>query len=543
MSGFNPAEDEYKRFGYGIPPAKNGDYAFLLHILATLKSTGKGAVILPHGVLFRGGAEASIRTRIVRRGYIKGIIGLPANLFYGTGIPACIIVLDKEGAKDRTGLFMMDASKGFTKDGNKNRLRAQDIHKIVDTFNNGIETPKYSRFVPLAEIEKNDFNLNLPRYIDSSEPEDVQDIEAHLLGGIPNADVDALSDFWAVLPSVRAHLFHASPRAGYSDLGVDAGDIKSTIFDHAEFTAFNETVTARFNQWKKANTPRLHALKVGDHPKQLIESLSEDLLQTFRAAPLLDAYDVYQHLMTYWADTMQDDVYLIVQDGWVGANKLRRIVDDKDKKTKEVADFVVDKQKYKADLIAPALVIDHYFAEQRDALTALEDTAMQAAQALSDAKEENGGEDGLLAQVTDDKNLVLRGAVAARLKELKSEPDADGEQAVLQTLLDLMDADSAASGKVRVAQREMEARVLAQYPKMSEADIKVLVVETKWLGALAGAVQSELDRVSQALAGRTRQLAERYGTPLPELTKEVDGLSARVEAHLQQMGMTGRAWK
>src|SRR5437660_2917577 len=167
-NGFDPANDLYQRFEAGVPPRKNGDYAFLLHIIRSLKSTGKGAVILPHGVLFRGNAEADIRTNIIRKGYIKGIIGLPPNLFYGTGIPACIIVLDKENDAGRTGTIMIAASKGFMKDGNKNRLRHQDIHKIVDVFNKQIEVPKYSRMVSVAEIETNDYNLNIPRYIDSS---------------------------------------------------------------------------------------------------------------------------------------------------------------------------------------------------------------------------------------------------------------------------------------------------------------------------------------------------------------------------------------
>ena len=168
-SGLDPEHDPYDRFADGIPPQKNGDYAFLLHLLRSLKSTGKGAIILPHGVLFRGNAEGEIRKNLVRKGYIKGIIGLPANLFYGTGIPACIIVLDKENAAGRTGIFMINASQGFMKDGNKNRLRHQDLHKIVDVFNRQLEIPKYSRMVPLAEIEANDYNLNIPRYIDSSE--------------------------------------------------------------------------------------------------------------------------------------------------------------------------------------------------------------------------------------------------------------------------------------------------------------------------------------------------------------------------------------
>jgi type I restriction enzyme M protein len=188
-NGVNTEHDPFGRFVFGVPPPKNGDYAFLLHVLASLKSTGKGAIIMPHGVLFRGNVEADIRKQIVRRGYIKGIIGFPPNLFYGTSIPACVIVLDKENAAARKGIFMIDASKGFLKDGNKNRLREQDIHKIVDAFNNQIEIKKFSRMVPLAEIEANDFNLNLPRYIDSTDPEDIQDIDGHLRGGIPDRDI------------------------------------------------------------------------------------------------------------------------------------------------------------------------------------------------------------------------------------------------------------------------------------------------------------------------------------------------------------------
>jgi type I restriction enzyme M protein len=254
-SGFNPAEDEFKRFAYGIPPAKNGDYAFLLHILASLKSTGKGAVNLPHGVLFRGGAEGEIRRNIVRRGYVKGVIGLPANLFYGTSIPACIIVLDKENTAARKGIFMVDASKGFIKDGNKNRLRAQDIHKIVDTFTRQAEIPKYSRMVPLAEIEANDFNLNLPRYIDSTEPEDLQDIDAHLRGGIPNRDIDGLDRYWQVFPMVRSTLFKRADRPGYTRLKVPIGEVKATIIGHAEFTPFNQSVTALFKKCGDQRNP------------------------------------------------------------------------------------------------------------------------------------------------------------------------------------------------------------------------------------------------------------------------------------------------
>ena len=181
-NGLDPANDEYLRFEYGEPPAKNGDLAFLLHLVASLNSTGNGAIIMPHGVLFRGNREADIRRNLVKRGVIKGVIGLPANLFFGTGIPACIVVIDKANAVGRQDIFMIDASKDFRKDGAKNRLRERDIHRIVDIFNEQRETPGYARMVPLAEIasETNDYNLNIPRYVDSSEAEDLHDLDQSL---------------------------------------------------------------------------------------------------------------------------------------------------------------------------------------------------------------------------------------------------------------------------------------------------------------------------------------------------------------------------
>lgn len=255
-TGVDALHDIHTRFQeYGVPPDKNGDYAYLLHIIRSLKSNGKGACILPHGVLFRGNAEAVIREALIRKGIIKGIIGLPANLFYGTGIPACIIVIDKEGANNRKAIFMLDASKGFIKDGNKNRLRDMDIHQIVDVFNKQTEIDKFSRIVPFDEIEKNEFNLNIPRYIDSSEPEDLQHIDAHLLGDIPKADVDSLKAYWDVYPSLKASLFIASSRStNFYALTVNKDAIKSTIYQHPEFVRFMGQMNSLFEQWQISTT-------------------------------------------------------------------------------------------------------------------------------------------------------------------------------------------------------------------------------------------------------------------------------------------------
>src|SRR5437588_1696138 len=226
-------------------------------------------------------------------------------------VSSSIIVIDKENAAGRTGIFMIDASKGFVKDGNKNRLRHQDIHKIVDVFNKQIEQPKYSRMVSVAEIAANDYNLNIPRYIDSTADEDLHDIAAHLLGGIPNYDIDALDIYWQVFPTLKQQLFEAGPLTRYSQLRVDAEHIKSTIFNHPEFRTHTQEVAELYLQWQTSNRPTLKSLGVGSHPKQLIEALSEDLLRVFAGARLIDKYDVYQYLMSYWTDTMQDDMYMI----------------------------------------------------------------------------------------------------------------------------------------------------------------------------------------------------------------------------------------
>ncbi|NMO14525.1 SAM-dependent DNA methyltransferase [Pyxidicoccus fallax] len=536
-NGIDPANDPYGRFAFGVPPKKNGDYAFLLHILACLKSTGKGAVILPHGVLFRGGAEATIRREVVRRGYIKGIIGLPPNLFFGTGIPACILVLDKEGAAARKGIFMIDASKGFIKDGNKNRLRAQDIHKIVDVFNRQIELPRYSRMVSLDEISgpKNDFNLNLPRYIDSSEPEDIQDIDGHLRGGIPQRDLDALERYWKVFSGLREALFKEASRPGYSELKVATADIKTTIFGHTKFTAWSIQTQKLFVVWRAESEPRLRAIKKGDKPKVLIDTLAEELLATFQKARLLDPYDVYQHLMDYWAEVMQDDVYLIASDGWREAAKPRPI-EDKDKKAKDKPDFTIGKQKFKAELIPASLLIARYFAAEQAAIEKLESEAAAVTQAMEELAEEHGGEDGLLAEARNDKEKLTKASVSARLRHVKNDPDAADEEKVLVAYLALIDKEAATNAKANAAQEELTAKVAAKYGTLTEDDIKTLVVEDKWLAALEASVTGELDRVSQSLTGRVRELAERYASPLPSLTAELSTLAARVDEHLKKMG-------
>lgn len=529
-SGLNPNEDPFDRFTWGIPPEKNGDYTFLLHIIKSLKSTGKGAVILPHGVLFRGNAEARIRENLLKQGYIKGIIGLPANLFYGTGIPACIIVIDKAQAHSRKGIFMLDASKGFIKDGNKNRLRAQDIHKVVDVFTKQLEQPRYSRMVPLSEIAANDYNLNIPRYIDASEQEDLHDLTAHLQGGIPDRDINALAPYWQVFPSMRDALF-APVRAGYSKAQIEAGKIKTTLLEYPEFKEFAQCAMTLLTQWQQQMA--LQELSVGDNPKALIDEISEALLAQYADTALLNNYDVYQILMDYWNDTMQDDAYLLTQDSWLAGKVLRELVAEKGEKLKETPDIVIDKAKFKADLIAPSLIIARYYKTEQKQLDQLQADLDNATQELESYLEENSGEDGLLAEALNDKDKVTKVTITARLKVATDKE----EKAALKQAKALFDAETDSKKALKEVQDQLDRAVFKHYATLSEDDIKTLIVNDKWHATLQSRIQAEIERIIQQLANRVKELEERYAEALPTISQSVDALSLKVAAHLKAMGL------
>lgn len=528
-TGLTPANDPYQRFAWGAPPDKQGDYAYLLHVIRSMKATtGKGAIILPHGVLFRGNAEGVIRKNLVRAGVLKGIIGLPANLFYGTGIPACILVLDKENASARKGIFMIDASKGFIKDGPKNRLREQDIHRIVDAFRRGVDVPRYARMVPLDEIasDKNNYNLNLPRYIDSSEPEDLHDIDAHLNGGIPERDIGAFAADWAEMPALRQALFEAE-RPGYARLRQPIAEVRPVILAHPQFQRFRSKVETLFEKWQQSVTPLLTGIQPGDKPKVLITQAAETLLATFHAAPLLDPYDIYQHLMDYWAEVMQDDAYLIVADGWVALP--RRIVEiDKKGKAKDKG--------WICDLLPKSYIVARYFATEQAELEAKQAELDSVASQLAELQEEHSGEDGAFAGF----DKINAAQVKDRIAEIGDDADSADERAVLQQWQQLSTREAALKKTVKALEGELDQQAYEQYASLGEAEVKTLVVQDKWLAHLQADVQQELERISQTLAQRIRELAERYETPLPKLEDDVATISAKVESHLKKMGAV---WK
>ena len=570
-NGLNPAHDEYRRFVYGIPPPRNGDYAFLLHLIASLKSKGKGAIILPHGVLFRGNKEADIRRNLIQRGFIRGIIGLPANLFYGTGIPACILVIDKENAHIRTGIFMMDASKGFLKDGNKNRLRAQDIHKIVDVFNKQTEVSRYSRMVPMAEVTSlaNDYNLNIPRYIDSSEPEDLHDLDAHLKGGIPDRDIDALSAYWTIFPSLRQKLFQGNGQAGYSELRILTQQVNIAILSHGEFKSYSLRVSSIFDGWCDAHEPLLQGLEMGVDPKKIIHTLSQDLLCRFADLPLLSHYDVYQQLMDCWEEAIQDDMYIIASEGWQVGRVLRSAADN------EIPDFTIKKGrrtfKYIGELVPASLVIARFFGNSQRKLERLEAEVTKSSRRKEEYEEEHGTDEGALTGL-EGKSGITKSNVQQRAMELKEailtaypEGTAEHDQAksikkttfgnshwtknirdddglfeeldILYDYLQIIKNESDRKKEHKQALGTHYKAVIAKYDKLTETQIKTMVVEDKWFASIRVAIEGEVQRLTRQFAGRIKVLEERYTRTLLELERDVETLGAKVEEHLRKMGV------
>ena len=546
-TGINPSNDPYQRFAWGIPPPKQGDYAFLLHIIRSMKSNGKGACILPHGVLFRGNAEAVIRKQLIKSGLLKAIIGLPANLFYGTSIPACILVLDKENAPARKGIFMIDARNGFKKDGSKSRLRDQDIHKIIDAFNNKTDISGYSRMVKFEEIAdpNNDFNLNLPRYIDSSEHEDIQNIDGHLRGGIPELDVEALNTYWKVLPGIRNLLFQSAGRPGFLKLKLAIKEINTKIFTHPEFESFNKLAINVFNDWKKFCIPHLEKFKKGSVTKQLILLISENLLTQFNSTPLVKKYDLYQHLMDYWLETMKDDCYLVSGSGWKEGATPREVTKVKNTNRKlvwpkEDFDYVNGKRRFKSDLLPKSILIDKYFTAEQNNIQSLQDKLSLVELNIQEVIDENSGEDGLLDDVIEgeeDKRKITIKSIKARLKEVNKDQNFIDELNVLQECVELLEKQADIKKKLKTSLNDLNNKIQDKYPKLKEEEIKLLVIENKWMNKLSITMRSELDHVSQTLTSRIQVLAQRYETPLPKLTEEVDNHTKKVEEHLKKMGV------
>jgi type I restriction enzyme M protein len=525
-----PSEDIYKRFIYGTPPDKNGDYAFLQHLVASLKEDGTGAIILPHGVLFRGNAEEAIRTNLINAGIIKAVIGLPANLFYGTGIPACIIVLDKKNKVAKRDIFMIDASKGFVKDGNKNRLREQDIHAIIDAFDNLSNNDKFSRLVPYAEIEKNGFNLNIPRYIDSSLPVDMQDIQAHISGGIPESDIDQLSKYWLAFPTLRKSLLKIGTRSGYLDFLVDTAEINMLIHSNSDVDTFKKDVIKEFEVWRRVALKSLEGIGKDTRPKIFVKDISEKILDCFKPTNLVDEYAIYQGFMQYWDSTMKDDLYLIVENGWVESAKPHKL----EAKSKESIDFQVKKDKFHSETLPSSIIVKAFLNKEAYALAKAEADLEAASEEIAEFYESNSEDEDLISEYFNAKGRITKKDLITALKDKTLEKEVIELLNQYKTLAEKEDGLKKTKKKL---DEELTTKIIEKYKNLDEKVAKNLIIENKWMDAVSVVVYGQLDKLIQTFTKRLTELEERYKSPLPVIMKNREELNNRVHKHLEAMGM------
>ncbi|WP_121045035.1 type I restriction-modification system subunit M [Helicobacter pylori] len=525
--------DHFNRFEDGTPPEKNGDFAFLLHIIKSLKNTGKGAVILPHGVLFRGNAEGSIRKNLLLKGYIKGVIGLAPNLFYGTSIPACVIVLDKENAHARKGVFVIDASKDFKKDGNKNRLRDQDVQKMIDTFNAYKEIPYYSKMVSLEEISLNDYNLNIPRYIASK-----QELEKDLFALInspsylPKNEIKAYAPYFQVFKELKNTLFKKSDKEGYYALKTECENIKELITQSLEYQTFHASVLSAFDRLELFTT--FNGLEPGFNPKTLIESVCSRVLKEFEKVEILDKYGVYQLFKDYYNEVLQDDWFLLSFNGFISAKELRKLNPLKDKNKKanylEEPDFIIQKTYYKSDLIPKNLIKQRFFKEESSILEELENALNENIANYEEFIEEHSNEEGLFDGLKINESVLK--------KELKNATDLEDKK-ILKTALELLEAKNKALKMKNKAYEELELKAFHQYEKLEIEEIKDLIIKDKWLNSLKNALENKIQKRINAFISALNGIIQTYSNSLLELDKEVKESESKVLEHLKDLGLMG----
>ncbi|WQY50992.1 type I restriction-modification system subunit M [Helicobacter pylori] len=525
--------DRFNRFEDGTPPEKNGDFAFLLHIIKSLKNTGKGAVILPHGVLFRGNAEAQIRKNLLTKGYIKGVIGLAPNLFYGTSIPACVIVLDKENAHARKGVFMIDASKDFKKDGNKNRLRDQDVQKMIDTFNSLKEIPHYSKMVSLEEISANDYNLNIPRYI-AAKQESEKDLFALINSPsyLPKNEIEAYAPYFRVFKELKNTLFKKSDKEGYYALKTECENIKDLITQSQEFQAFHASVLNAFDRLDLFET--FNHLEPGFNPKTLIESVCQKVLKEFEKIEILDKYGVYQLFKDYYNEVLQDDWFLLSFNDFLSAKELRELTPLKDKNKKanylEEPDFVIQKTYYKSDLIPKNLIKQRFFEKEAKELEELENALNEKEANLDEFIEEHSNEEGLFYELKINESVLK--------KELKNATDLEDKE-ILKTALELLEAKNKALKMKNKAHDELELKAFHQYKNLKLDEIKDLIIQDKWLKSLKNALENKILKRINAFISALNEIISNYSNSLLELDKEVKESESKVLEHLKDLGLMG----
>lgn len=510
---------------YGLAPKSKADYAFLLHDLFHLKPDGIMTIVLPHGVLFRGGEEGQIRKNLIEQNNIDAIIGLPANIFFGTGIPTIIMVLRQK--RENTDVLIIDASKGFAKEGKNNKLRASDIRRIVDTVKGRLTQDKHSRVVTREEIRANDYNLNIPRYVDSSENAETYDIYATMFGGIPAAELEDFNAYWKVFPSLKNELF-----TGDEYVSVNTEDIKAAILANEDVQAFLTQFRNRFADLGDSLDRELidEALELSIPKKE--ESLANDLFGRFAGIPLLDPYQAYEIFEEKYGE-ISGDLELIQTEGMDAVRGVdpNMVVKKKNNKDVEVQDG------WKGHILDFDLVQRLCLSEQLDALTKKNEELSEIPGSYEELLESLSEEDKetILEALNDTNDAFVVKNIKSVITELKK--DAAENKALIQTLKDaqsLNDKEKKLKSQIKTEETDLHLLTKDTIMNLSDEDVRKLLHE-KWATPIVEGTLALAEAMLNDFTKRVEALSKKYAETMNDIEEEIRKTEKELSAMLSEL--------
>lgn len=516
---WNPSGKEMdpRYAGYGIAPKSKADYAFLLHDLYHLKPDGIMNIVLPHGVLFRGGEEGEIRKNLIENNKIDAIIGLPSNIFFGTGIPTIVMVLKQKRTND--DVLIIDASKGFIKEGKNNKLRDSDIKKIVDTFKNRLSIDKYSKVVSRDEIRQNDYNLNIPRYVDSSEKAESWDIYALMFGGIPEKELNDYKEYWDAFPTLRADLYS---KAGNSYYALNTDDVKATIKNNKDVRAFIEEYKNAFNGFDEAleNILIKNIESINISMAEIL--IGDEIFRRIKDKSLVNAYEAYQLFSDEW-NTVSVDLEIIQTEGFEATKKVDPNIVSKKKDGKDVE--VQDG--WAGHVIPFSLVQDKILYAEKKALSDKENRLLDIKSLYEELLEEFNEDEKEMDFITEDRDAFVNSEVikASKNKELEEETVAK-----LKKVVDIIDEEKKLKKEIKTLNAELENETKKRIEELTDTEV-IELLKDKWITPIVKGLDVIPNRIIESLSSKMESLVKKYELTFSDVEKEI----AETEKSLRDM--------
>ena len=516
---WNPSGKEMdpRYAGYGIAPKSKADYAFLLHDLYHLKPDGIMNIVLPHGVLFRGGEEGEIRKNLIENNKIDAVIGLPANIFFGTGIPTIVMVLRQKREND--DILIIDASKGFVKEGKNNKLRESDIKKIVDTFKNRLSIDKYSKVVSRDEIRQNEYNLNIPRYVDSSEKAEGWDIYALMFGGIPENELSDYNEYWNAFPTLRDDLYS---KTGSSYYGLNTDDVKATIKNNKDVRAFIEEYKNAFNGFNEALEDILIKNIESINISMAEILIGDEIFRRIKDKPLVNAYEAYQLFSDEW-NTVSVDLEIIQTEGFEATKKVdpNLVSKKKDGKDVEVQDG------WAGHVIPFSLVQDKILYAEKKALSDKENRLLDIKSLYEELLEEFNEDEKEMDFITEDRDAFVNSEVikASKNKELEEETLAK-----LKKVVDIIDEEKKLKKEIKTLNAELENETKKRIEELTDTEV-IELLKDKWITPIVKGLDVIPNRIIESLSSKMESLVKKYELTFSDVEKEI----AETEKALRDM--------